>query len=77
MSLSEVQKQALIELELMLEKVVDGPIYENLVDALKEEIKKVIPGEKYDGAADLIVPAIAPALRAALRAQIEKISPEV
>lgn len=77
MALDVAKLEALKELELMLEKLVNGPAYENVVDELKVQLKKLIPGTVDDMIIDLILPAVLPALKAAALAEIEKLSQEV
>jgi hypothetical protein len=77
MGLEIAEKEGLKELELMLEKFQAGPGYANLEQELKDQLKRLIPGTWDDAAIDLIAPHVLPVLKAAIAAQIEKISPEV
>ncbi|TXH08960.1 MAG: hypothetical protein E6R04_09705 [Spirochaetes bacterium] len=74
MALDVAKLEALKELELMLEKLVNGPAYENLMIGVKEELKKLIKGNVDDMIIDLVVPALVPGLKAAILLQVEKIS---
>lgn len=51
--------------------------YDDLAAALKEEIKKAIPGQVDDAIVDMIAPMLMPAIKTVLLAQIDKISEEV
>jgi len=72
-----VKKEALKQVELLLEKAVEAGKVEELVNLVKVEVEKAIPGTVDDMVIELVVPKLIPVLKAALLAQIEKISEEV
>ena len=77
MSLEESKQEALKELELFCEKVVGGPALELALAELVAKMKQLIPGIYDDLIIDAAAPSIKAAVKAALLAEIEKISPLV
>jgi len=75
--LNEEMKQELLKkIELELEKQNEEHMDE-VVAMICEEVKKLIPGEQYDGLVELMKPAMEKILKAQAAKLIEKISPLV
>jgi hypothetical protein len=71
-AVEEVKAGAEVALEAFVEKA-----YEPLADALVIKLKELIPGESFDGIVDVLGMSLKPVVKAALLAQIEKISDKV
>jgi len=71
-SLESAKAGAELALEAFVEKA-----YQPCVDDVVAKIKELIPGEAYDGVADLLAGSLGPVIKSALLAQIEKISDQV
>ena len=72
----EMKQEILKKIELELEQINEEHMDE-AVSMMCEEIKKLIPGEQYDGLVDLVKPTMEKVLKAQAAKLIEKISPLV
>lgn len=71
-ALEEVKAGGELALEAFVEKA-----FQPCADEVVQKLKDLIPGEAYDGVADLLGASIGPVLKKAMLAQIEKISDKV
>lgn len=75
--LNEEMKQELLKkIELELEKQ-NAEHMDEVIEMICVELKKLIPGELYDGLVDMIKPMMLEKAKALAAKQIEKISPLV
>lgn len=77
MELKEVAQKSLAKHGEVFVKAVIEDVYAPSIAELEAKLKELIPGDNYDVLATLVVQSVAPALKAILLAQIEKISVEV
>lgn len=66
----EIKKQ----FELFLETQLSGGNFDLLVERVKEELKKTIPGKIDDVILDAVMPKLLPIIKEALLKEVEKIS---
>lgn len=77
MSVELAKVEALKVVEVALEQLVSGPAFDALVKEACDQVAKVIPGTVDDLIIAGVAATMVPALKAAVLAQVEKISAEV